>query len=340
MSRPRYGELFAGIGGMSLGLERAGWEPAWFAENDAYCSRVLAKHWPHVPNLGDVTKVDWSEVEDVELVCGGFPCQPFSLAGSRRGADDDRYLWPEVVRCLRLVRPRFALLENVPGLVTSPEFGRVHDDLADLGYDTEWDCIPAAAVGAPHLRYRLFIVAYAVGEQLREQPVSVAGRGGASAPSHDGPPRVMADRDGGRLEERGEHDRGPVEPGLETSRRDDTRGLRSPVAHAASSGRPDEPQSGNGGVQPVRTVTRPSGRARGGNPAEGVGLAGRGAPVLEPPVAYPEVFAERSGLRAGGPRGIGGRRLGDGSSAGDPWAVEPDVGFPLGWTDLEPSEMP
>lgn len=158
-----FGSLFSGIGGLDLGLERAGMEVRWQSEVDPYCSRVLAKHWPSVPNLGDVTQVDWSTVERVDLICGGFPCQPFSTAGKGLGDQDPRYLWPEVARALSVLRPRYAILENVPGLIAAPEFGRVIGDLADLGYDAEWDCIPAAAVGAPHLRYRVFVVAYPSG---------------------------------------------------------------------------------------------------------------------------------------------------------------------------------
>ena len=154
------GSLFTGIGGLDLGLERAGMRIVWQSEIDPYASRVLAKHWPTVPNLGDVTAVDWSTVDRPDLVCGGFPCQPFSTAGSRKGADDPRHLWPHFATCLRLVRPRWALLENVPGILTLG-FGEVAADLAALGYDLEWECIPAAAVGAPHLRYRIFVVAHA-----------------------------------------------------------------------------------------------------------------------------------------------------------------------------------
>ena len=153
------GGLFSGIGGLELGLERAGMRVVWQSEIDPYASRVLAKHWPTVPNLGDVTAVDWSTVERPDLVCGGFPCQPFSQAGARRGADDPRHLWPHLATCLRLVRPEWVLLENVPGLLTLG-FGEVAGDLADLGYELEWECIPAAAVGAPHLRYRVFVVAH------------------------------------------------------------------------------------------------------------------------------------------------------------------------------------
>jgi DNA (cytosine-5)-methyltransferase 1 len=155
----RVGSLFSGIGGLELGLERAGMRTIWQAETDPYASKVLAKHWPAVPNLGDLTKVDWSQVERPDLVCGGFPCQPVSAAGKRMGDQDIRWLWPEFTRCLRELRPRYAVLENVPGLL-SLGFGEVLGDLAALRFNVEWGCLPAAAVGAPHLRWRVFLVAY------------------------------------------------------------------------------------------------------------------------------------------------------------------------------------
>ena len=179
----RFGSLFSGIGGLDLGLERAGMECAWQVEIDEWCRRVLARHWPDVPRWDDATTFladpnddrgrggsgppsGWarSEVgrgsEAVDLICGGFPCQPVSLAGKRRGQDDERWLWPEFARIVRLLRPRYVLVENVPGLLARG-MGDVLGGLAASGYDTEWDCIPAAAVGAPHLRYRVFIVAHA-----------------------------------------------------------------------------------------------------------------------------------------------------------------------------------
>ena len=142
------GSLFSGIGGLDLGLERAGMRVIWQSEIDPYASRVLAKHWPTVPNLGDITKVDWDHVERPDLVCGGYPCQPFSLAGTRQGESDPRHLWPHMRDAIRRLRPRWALLENVPGHL-SLGFGRVLGDLADFGYDCEWDCIPAAACRCP-----------------------------------------------------------------------------------------------------------------------------------------------------------------------------------------------
>ncbi len=166
-----FGSLCSGIGGLDLGLERAGWACRWQAEIDPYASRVLAKHWPNQPNLGDVKTIEWEKVERVELVCGGYPCQPFSLAGRRRGERDPRRLWPDIARCLRSLRPRFVLLENVPGHL-SLGFGRVLGDLAELGYDAEWDCVSAASVGAPHIRDRLFILAYPRGFEPERRRVA------------------------------------------------------------------------------------------------------------------------------------------------------------------------
>jgi hypothetical protein len=110
----RVGSLFSGIGGLDLGLERAGMEVRWQVEIEPYCNKVLAKHWPNVKRYGDIKSIDWTEVEPVDLICGGFPCQPVSLAGKRLAQEDERWLWPEVDRCLRALRPRYALLENVP----------------------------------------------------------------------------------------------------------------------------------------------------------------------------------------------------------------------------------
>lgn len=155
----KVGSLFSGIGGIDLGLERAGMTIAWQVEIDPFCRQVLEKHWPNVPKYGDIRELRGDELEPVDLICGGFPCQPVSVAGKRRGQEDERWLWPEFARILRILRPKYVLVENVPGLLVRG-MGDVLGDLAALGYDAEWDCIPAAAFGAPHLRYRVFIVAY------------------------------------------------------------------------------------------------------------------------------------------------------------------------------------
>jgi DNA (cytosine-5)-methyltransferase 1 len=153
------GSLFSGIGGFDLGLERAGMKVIWQSEIDKFASKVLKKHWPDVPNLGDITKIDWSTVERPDVICGGYPCQPFSTAGKRGGANDPRHLWPAMHNAIRVLRPRYALMENVRGHL-SLGFSQVLGDLAEIGYDAEWQIIPAAAIGAPHKRDRVFIVAY------------------------------------------------------------------------------------------------------------------------------------------------------------------------------------
>ena len=180
-----FGSLFAGIGGMDLGLERAGFECRYQVEIDPYCRKVLAKHWPNVERFNDVREVGVHNLPPVDLICGGFPCQPVSTAGKRKGTEDERWLWPEFARLIRELRPRWVLGENVPGLLSIDAgriFGTVLRDLAENGYDAEWDCIPAAAVGALHLRYRVFVVAHA--RQIRcdtgrtEQPLQGLGASG------------------------------------------------------------------------------------------------------------------------------------------------------------------
>ena len=158
------GDLFSGIGGFSLAAEWMGWRTAWFSEIDPFASRVLAHHWPDVPNLGDITAIDFTTVEPVDVLTAGFPCQPHSLAGKRQGSNDERDLFDEIIRAAGVLRPRYIVLENVPGLFTSDAgrfFGRVLGAVAALGYDAEWRVLSAADVGAPHRRERVWIVGYA-----------------------------------------------------------------------------------------------------------------------------------------------------------------------------------
>jgi len=160
--------LFSGIGGLELGLERAGMTVVGQVEIDEFCRKVLAKHWPEVPRHDDVrTCVDWWRGEPrpaVHVVAGGFPCQPFSKAGRREGVADERWGWPWFAAVVRAFRPGVVIVENVAALVgDSDAFGRVLGDLAASGYDADWDCVPAASVGAPHIRDRVFVVAHANG---------------------------------------------------------------------------------------------------------------------------------------------------------------------------------
>jgi len=164
----RFGSLFAGIGGFDLGLERAGMECAWQVEIDPFCQQVLAKHWPDIKRYSDVRECGKHNLEPVELICGGFPCQPHSVAGKRRGAADDRDLWPEYRRIVEELRPRWVLAENVPGIRTTI-LDQVLSDLDNLGYTTGTLNIPAVAFDAPHIRERILIVAHANGSAIREQ---------------------------------------------------------------------------------------------------------------------------------------------------------------------------
>ena len=159
-----FGSLFAGIGGIDLGLERAGMHCAWQVEIDDYATRVLTKHWPDVPKYRDVRDVGAHNLSAVDLIAGGFPCQDVSDGGSKSGMDGQRSgpMWREFARIIRELRPHYVLVENVTALLgrgVSIVFG----DLAALGYDIEWHCLPAAALGAPHRRDRVFIVAYPKG---------------------------------------------------------------------------------------------------------------------------------------------------------------------------------
>ena len=149
-------DLFSGLGAFSLGLERAGMATAAFVEIDPYCCAVLAKHWPSVPVHEDVTTRDFKQGE-ADVITGGFPCQDVSYAGPRTGVSGARSgLYREVVRAIRLVRPRFTLLENVAALLGNG-MGRVLGDVAEDGLDAEWDCVSVGELGAPHGRDRVWI---------------------------------------------------------------------------------------------------------------------------------------------------------------------------------------
>lgn len=186
------GSLFAGIGGFDLGLERAGMRVAWQSEIDPYASAVLRKHWPSVPNHGDIRSIRAGSVEPVDVICGGFPCQPFSHAGKRGGESDDRYLWPEMLRVIDELRPAYVIGENVAGII-SMALDQVLSDLEAIGYAARPLVIPAVAVDAPHRRDRVWILAHA----RRERD---AGRGAtgylAGAPRADQNREEKRQRDG------------------------------------------------------------------------------------------------------------------------------------------------
>jgi len=155
-----FGSLFAGIGGFDLGFERAGMRCEWQVEIDPFCNRVLAKHWPNVRRWDDVRTFPPEGEWNVDVICGGFPCQDISNAGLRAGLAGERSgLWFEYARIIRELRPRFVVVENVAALLVRG-IGTVLGDLAAIGFDAEWDVIPACAFGAPHSRERVFLLAY------------------------------------------------------------------------------------------------------------------------------------------------------------------------------------
>lgn len=159
-----FGSLFSGIGGLDLGFERAGMKCLWQVENDPYCQSVLAKHWPNTPRYEDIYDVKGEDLDYVDVIAGGFPCQPFSHAGKRSAEGDDRYLWPQMLRIIRERKPAFVVAENVYGLTTIKKglvFETVYLDLEEEGYEVAPAFVfPAAAVGALHRRDRTWICAY------------------------------------------------------------------------------------------------------------------------------------------------------------------------------------
>ena len=197
------GSLFSGIGGLDLGLERAGMRVIWNSEIDPYCCRLLKKHWPEVPNHGDIKQINWDTIERPDVICGGYPCQPFSQAGNRKGEEDERHLWPWVREAIRILRPKYAILENVRGHLSLGGL-TVIGDLASIGYDAEWRIISAASVGANHRRDRIVIVAYPssiagdergyikgqeeIGQRLEIRKSSSGGGSNVAYPNDDGQP--------------------------------------------------------------------------------------------------------------------------------------------------------
>jgi DNA (cytosine-5)-methyltransferase 1 len=164
--------LFSGAGGGLLASLLLGWRTVCYVEHDAYCQRIIQARirdglLHDAPIWDDVRTFDgrpW--FGSVDIVTAGFPCQPFSSAGDRLAEGDERNMWPDTIRIIKEVRPQWCLLENVSGLLSLPYIRRVFIDLAQSGYDTRWDCLPASIFGAPHQRYRLWIVAHAHGYGL------------------------------------------------------------------------------------------------------------------------------------------------------------------------------
>jgi len=173
-------DLFAGIGGFSLGLEKAGMETVAFCEINEYAQKVLKKNWPGVPIYEDVRQITSNRlVSDgirCDVITGGFPCQDISVAGNQVGIEGERSgLWTECARLLRDIRPKYAIFENVPNLLNGGDgtwFKRVLWDISQVGYDAEWNCVRASDIGAPHRRERIWIVCYPNSDSKSGEPLN------------------------------------------------------------------------------------------------------------------------------------------------------------------------
>ena len=154
----KIGSLCSGYGGLDMAVEAYfNAETVWMCDNDNYASVVIKERW-NLPNLGDLKAVDWTTVEPIDILTAGYPCQPFSHAGQRKGDNDERHIWPEIKTIISKLQPKLTILENVRGHLTLG-FKEVLQDLAEIGYDASWAIVRASDVGAPHRRERLFIIA-------------------------------------------------------------------------------------------------------------------------------------------------------------------------------------
>lgn len=306
------GSLFAGIGGFDLGLERAGFEVAWQVELDPWCRGVLARHFPRARRLEDVREVGAGTLAAVDVLCGGFPCQDLSTAGKGAGIDGARSgLWAEFARLVRELRPRYVLVENVPALLTGKgkrwdraPIGRVLGDLAEAGYDAEWARLSAREFGAPHLRKRIWIVAY---------------------------PRAGADADPCRLPGLAQLDRGAAPGCAARACRQHPDRLRDalPDPERDRTGHLALPRSGRQGRQP--TVAPQPAPLRQEDREGGPENARTRRAELADADRQRRQEREIGGSSARGPSGPGdplgdGPRQGRGGGPADPWASEPRVG--------------
>ena len=187
-------DLFSGIGGFSLGLERAGMRTVAFCEIDPFCQRVLAKHWPAVPCYPDIRGITAERLAAnaatgdirIDVICGGFPCQDISEAGKLGGIEAERSgLWSEYARLIREIRPRYVIVENVADLLIRG-IERVLGDLAEIGFDAWWGCLRACDLGAPHIRDRVWIVAYPQGSEAGRAAARDCHRQFAAARTYQG----------------------------------------------------------------------------------------------------------------------------------------------------------
>jgi len=291
-------DIFSGIGGFSLGLERTGgFKTVAFCEIDPFCRKVLRKHWPDVPIFEDVTKLRGEDVGPVDVIAGGFPCQDISTAGRGEGIEGSRSgLWKEFARLIGEIRPRYVIVENVSALL-GRGLDRVLGDLAALGFDAEWHCIPASAIGAPHRRDRIWMVAFA----------------------------QHSDTDGAGSHREGMHEFGTVEPADEQERvagsvgavLADARRERGPTA------RRQRPASAGKGASARDQRSR-----SGGDDPRQIAVGSTGQNSSDVANASSEGFANIQGCGTHAWRNGYGATLSRcvGSREHDQWGSEPDVG--------------
>ncbi|MDT9688167.1 DNA cytosine methyltransferase [Streptomyces sp. P9(2023)] len=263
----RIGSLCTGYGGLDTAVQAVfGGTTAWVSNIDPGASKILAHHLPNTPNLGDLTTTNWDQAEPVDIVCGGYPCQPFSTAGKRKGTSDERHIWPDIARALRVLRPQLAIFENVANHLRLG-FDQVLRDLAAIGFDAEWCLVRASEVGAPHQRSRLFLYAWPAdtqGPRLSGQGIRgrTAERGAAPADTD----RVGSDRRAARTEQAG-REVAPSDAPADTHRNalreqpvTQPRRRSTAVAELARPDAPADPQSigrGEGRPEPARLEGRP-----------------------------------------------------------------------------------
>ena len=171
-------DLFSGIGGFSIASDEVFENVEHiFCEINPFCQKVLKKHWPQAAIYEDIKQLDTAAIGHVDLITGGFPCQPFSVAGKQKGKDDDRFLWPEMLRIIKECKPTWVIGENVAGIINLA-LEQVCSDLESAGYEVQPIIIPACAVDAPHRRDRVWIIAYAEGERTRGESGEVHRKNG------------------------------------------------------------------------------------------------------------------------------------------------------------------
>ena len=169
----RHGSLFSGIGGFDLASEWMDWTNVFHCEINPFCQKILKHYWPNADSLGNIKTTDFKKYEgQIDIISGGFPCQPYSLAGQRKGTEDDRHLWPEMLRAIREIKPKWVVGENVYGLVKwngGLVFEEVHTDLEAEGYEVWAVILPAVSKDAPHRRDRVWFIAYSSSNGLYDK---------------------------------------------------------------------------------------------------------------------------------------------------------------------------